>query len=47
MHMHMPSRSELFLYTFTVPVVIVTAVLAVMSVISIVLWAVGTYQFPG
>ena len=47
MHMHMPSRSELFLYTFAVPVAVVTTILAIVSIISIVLWAVGTYQVPG
>ena len=47
MHMHMPTRSELLLYTFTVPVMVVSAIIAVLSIISLVLWAYGTYQVPG
>lgn len=47
MHMHMPPRSDLLLYTFTVPVMVVSVIIAILSIISLVLWAFGTYQVPG
>lgn len=50
--MHILPRSELFdalmLYAFEVPVIVVSAIIAVLSIISFVLWVIGsTYQVPG
>lgn len=50
--MHVLPRSNLFdsvtVYAICVPVVVVSAIIAVVSVISLVLWLVGTtYHIPG
>ena len=50
--MHILPRSKLFdelmLYAFDVPVVIVSAIIVVVSIISFVLWVIGSayYQVP-
>ena len=50
--MHILPRSGLFdalmLYAFDVPVVVVSTIIAVLSIISLVLWVIGSmYQVPG
>lgn len=38
---------ELMLYAFDVPVLLVSAIIVVVSIISLVLWVIGsTYQLP-
>ena len=49
--MHILPRSKLFdelmLYAFEVPVLVVSAIIVVVSIISVVLWMVGSsYEVP-
>lgn len=48
--MHILSKSKMFdelmLYAFDVPIMVISAVIVVVSIISFLLWVIGSYYYP-